>query len=126
MTRGILVAVGVGGGLGALARFALSGWTAVRAGEGYPWGTFVVNVSGSILLGLLVGFLSSRHAPAPVRALLTVGFCGGFTTFSAYDLEVVALIARGEILLALVYPATTLVLCVVGLGLGLRLASARA
>ena len=81
------VAIGVAGALGALARYGLEGWVSRRAGS-FPWGTFVVNVSGSFLLGLLVTLLGERFAVAPwVRASLTIGFLGAYTTFSTLLLE---------------------------------------
>jgi len=81
------VAIGVAGALGALARYGLDGWVSRRAGS-FPWGTFVVNVSGSFLLGLLITLLGERFAVAPwVRASLTIGFLGAYTTFSTLSLE---------------------------------------
>ena len=81
------VAIGVAGALGALARYGLEGWVSRRAGS-FPWGTFVVNVSGSFLLGLLVTLLGERFAVAPwVRASLIIGFLGAYTTFSTLSLE---------------------------------------
>ncbi len=81
------VAIGVAGAFGALARYGLEGWVSRRAGS-FPWGTFVVNVSGSFLLGLLVTLLGERFAVAPwVRASLTIGFLGAYTTFSTLSLE---------------------------------------
>ena len=71
-----------GGAFGTLARYGLEGWVSRRA-RSFPWGTFVVNVSGSFLLGLLVTLLGERFAVAPwVRASLTIGFLGAYTTFS--------------------------------------------
>jgi CrcB protein len=81
------VAIAVAGSFGALARYGLEGWISRRAGS-FPWGTFVVNVSGSFLLGLLVTLLGERFAVAPwVRASLTIGFLGAYTTFSTLSLE---------------------------------------
>ena len=81
------VAIGVAGAFGALARYGLEGWVSRRAGS-FPWGTFVVNVSGSFLLGLLITLLGERFAVAPwVRASLTIGFLGAYTTFSTLSLE---------------------------------------
>jgi CrcB protein len=77
----------VAGSFGALARYGLEGWISRRAGS-FPWGTFVVNVSGSFLLGLLVTLVGERFAVAPwVRASLTIGFLGAYTTFSTLSLE---------------------------------------
>jgi CrcB protein len=81
------VAIGVAGALGALARYGLDGWVSRRAGS-FPWGTFVVNISGSFALGLVVTLLGERFAVAPwARASLTIGFLGAYTTFSTLSLE---------------------------------------
>jgi CrcB protein len=81
------VAIGVAGAFGALARYGVEGWISRRA-QSFPWSTFVVNVSGSFLLGLLFTLLGERLALAPwVRASLTIGFLGAYTTFSTLSLE---------------------------------------
>jgi CrcB protein len=81
------VAIGVAGLLGALARYGVEGLIARRAGS-FPWATFVVNVSGSFLLGLVITLLSERLAVAPwVRAAVAIGFLGAYTTFSTLSLE---------------------------------------
>jgi len=81
--------VALGSGAGGLARYLLGGWVSGRTGPGFPWGTFVVNVSGCFLLGLLMGVLGERQ-PTPWpgwRLLLGVGFLGGYTTFSTLMYE---------------------------------------
>jgi CrcB protein len=81
------VAIAVTGALGALARYGVEGWISRRAGS-FPWGTFVVNISGSFLLGLLVTVLGERLTLAPwIRASVTIGFLGAYTTFSTLSLE---------------------------------------
>lgn len=114
----MLFAVAAGGAAGATARF-LVGTLAEPLG-GYPWGTFTVNVIGSFLLGLLAGALSWNPAPE-LRAFLTVGLLGGFTTFSAFSLDIVLLAERGRLELAAVYFASTVFCSVGGLVAGLRL-----
>jgi CrcB protein len=82
-----VVGIGVAGCLGALARYGLEGLVSRRAGA-FPWGTFVVNVSGSFLLGLSVTLLGERLAVAPwLRAAVAIGFLGAYTTFSTLSLE---------------------------------------
>lgn len=79
--------VGVAGFFGAMARYGVSGIVS-RVNEAFPWGTFVVNVSGSFLLGLLVGMFGHRFLVHPdLRVALTVGFLGAYTTFSTFALE---------------------------------------
>jgi fluoride exporter len=81
------VAIGVAGAFGALARYGVEGLIARRAGS-FPWATFVVNVTGSFLLGLVFTLLTERATLAPwVRASISIGFLGAYTTFSTLSLE---------------------------------------
>ena len=114
-----LFAVAAGGAAGAAARFL------VGTIAGGPWGTFAVNVIGSFILGLFAGLMALSWNPAPeFRAFLTVGLLGGFTTFSAFSLDVVLLAERGRLELAAAYLASTVICSVGGLAGGLRLARA--
>jgi CrcB protein len=93
-----IVGIAVAGALGALARYGLQGFVADRAGTGFPWGTFAVNVSGAFVLGLLFTLLTERFATDPtLRTSLTVGFLGAYTTFSTLMLESYRLMADGAI-----------------------------
>ena len=76
------VAIPVAGALGALARYGLDGLISRRAPTSFPWGTFVINVSGSFLLGLAFVAMTERFRPTPGSARLTIGFLGAYTTFS--------------------------------------------
>jgi CrcB protein len=88
--------VGVGGGLGANARYALGTWLAARLGAAFPAGTLLVNVTGSLAIGVLLALLTERLAAPPAwRLLLVVGFLGGYTTFSSYTFEALALLEAG-------------------------------
>lgn len=97
MTPALLVFVG--GGLGAVARYFVS-LAATRAfGTNFPWGTFGINVSGSLLMGLIAGFIVGRGSPVEwdtARLFLTTGILGGYTTFSAFSLETIMLWERGD------------------------------
>ena len=94
------VAIGIAGALGALARYGLDGLVSRRAGA-FPWGTFVVNVSGAFLLGLVVTLLGERFAVAPwLRASVAIGFLGAYTTFSTLTLESYRLIETRSFVLA--------------------------
>lgn len=84
------------GGLGAAARFALDGAVRARTRSALPLGTAVVNVSGSLLIGVLTGALLFRDLPAAAYAVGAVGFCGGYTTFSTAMVETVRLVQSGE------------------------------
>ena len=88
--------VGVGGALGANARYALGTWIAARLGTAFPAGTLVINVTGSLAIGVLLVLLTERLAAPPAwRLLLVVGFLGGYTTFSSYTFEALALLEAG-------------------------------
>lgn len=98
-----ILLVALGGGVGAACRYGVSLAMPLRPGE-WPWATFTVNVFGSLLIGVLAGWLSTRgEAGEPWRLLLGVGLLGGFTTFSAYSLETLRMIERGEWPAAAVY-----------------------
>lgn len=115
-----IVLVFLGGGLGSALRYGLSSWL----NQFYPWaaGTFSANILGSLLIGLLMGwFIKWPHFEADLRLLLAIGFCGGFTTFSALALEQVNMIKNGATMHALVYIASTLILGVAAVFLGLWL-----
>jgi CrcB protein len=111
--------VGLGGAVGAMARFGFGRLLGV--GGAWPWATFGVNVIGGLLMGLLVGWLAARGGSEQMRLLLGVGVLGGFTTFSAFSLEVMLLIERGQAGLALGYALASAVAAVGALALGLWL-----
>jgi CrcB protein len=118
--------VGVGGCLGAAARYALGVWLGARVGTVFPYPTLLINVTGSLALGVLAGLLPllpERAAPAG-RLLLAVGVLGGYTTFSTYALEAVALAQRGEWLRAAGYVAASNGLALVACAAGLAAAGA--
>jgi fluoride exporter len=87
--------VGLGGFLGANARYWLGGWIQDRWGTAFPWSTFVINVTGSFVLGLFMTLVAERfavrHAPV-LRLLIAIGFVGSYTTFSTFEFETLALV----------------------------------
>ncbi len=96
MNGPIIWAVAIGGAVGSVARLLVGVAVQSRAGLTFPLGTLLINVSGSFLLGLLVRLaLETSAFSPPVRALLTTGLCGGYTTFSTFSLEMADLIGEG-------------------------------
>jgi CrcB protein len=92
-----VVIIGIGGALGALTRYGIALWVGQRWGRSFPLGTFVINVSGSFLIGLLMTLLAERFTVNPQwRLLLVVGFLGAYTTFSTFEYETGALLKDGE------------------------------
>ncbi|CAN5680240.1 fluoride efflux transporter CrcB [soil metagenome] len=99
-----LVWVGIGGGIGAIARYAMGKGITERANSLFPYGTFTVNLLGAFLIGVLFALLVERGVGHPhLRLLLITGFLGGFTTFSAYTIEAITLIEAGSWNTALLY-----------------------
>jgi fluoride exporter len=95
MSGAAWVAFVVAAAIGALARYLLDGYVQSRTGGDYPWGTFVINASGSLLLGVLTG-LALHHGMGPTtKTVLGTGFCGAFTTFSTFTFETVRLAELG-------------------------------
>jgi len=93
--------IGIGGFIGAITRYALATWIGQQWGRSFPLGTFVINVSGSFLIGLLMTLLAEKFMVNPQwRLLLVVGFLGAYTTFSTFEYETGGLLKDGEIMLA--------------------------
>ncbi len=108
---GSLIQVAAGGALGASARYAVNTAFARAIGPGFPWATLAVNVAGSFLMGVLVIWLA-RRGEQHLAPLLMTGVLGGFTTFSAYSLDVVTLWERGQAGAAAAYALGSVVLSV--------------
>lgn len=115
------LAVGAGGAAGAGARYLVAATLAAIGSAAFPWTTLAVNILGSFLLGLLVAVFPDRTPPSPLRAGLTVGFCGGFTTFSAFALDAVMLTRAGQGWHAGAYIAGSLLLGLLAMIGGLNL-----
>ncbi len=118
----MLIAIAVGGGIGALGRHFLSSALTALLGAGFPWGIFVVNILGGFLMGIFVeaGALKFSYS-LETRAFLTTGLLGGFTTFSAFSLDASLLIERGEWTVAMLYVAGSALLSIAALFTGLWL-----
>jgi CrcB protein len=116
------ILVFVGGGLGATLRYVINMTCARCMGTAFPWGTFIINVTGSAVMGLIAGYLAFKgEASQPWRLFLMTGILGGYTTFSAFSLDTAVLYERGELGLALAYVLGSVVLSIAGLFAGLAL-----
>lgn len=123
MNPTILLAVAGGGAVGSVVRYLVGVTVQNRAGGGFPVGTLVVNVTGSLLLGFLMRLLLDSAAATPtMRLMLTTGFCGGYTTFSTFTYETARLIEDGEYERAGLYVALSLALSIVAMFVGLWVA----
>jgi len=117
--------VAIGGAVGSVARFLLSAVMQRASATGFPFWTLVVNVTGSIVLGFLMRYLvEGIPAGVEVRALLTTGFCGGYTTFSTFSYETAALIEQGDMRRAAMYVFASVTLSLAGTFAGIGLARA--
>lgn len=117
----------VGGGLGSLARWWASGFIANKVGETFPWGTLVINVSGSFVIGLFATATGSEGrwmASSTFRQFFMLGICGGYTTFSSFSLQTLTLAEDGQWFKAGANSVLSLVLCLIFVWLGHLLASA--
>jgi fluoride exporter len=114
--------VAVGGALGSVARYWLSNAMAAAIGFGFPWGTLLINVLGSFVIGFF-GTLTVEvprfNVPPEIRVFVMVGICGGFTTFSAFSLQTVELARVGEWQRASWYVAASVALCLLVCWLGI-------
>lgn len=99
-----LLWVGLGGGLGAVTRYLLGLWVAGRVGSTFPYHTLLINVSGSLAIGILLVLLTERLATDPAwRLFLVIGALGGYTTFSSFTYEALALVESGDLVAAALY-----------------------
>ena len=118
----VYLVIGIGGVLGANARYLVSGWAANKFGTAFPYGTLIINVSGSMILGLLMAFLQDRVFVHPnYRLFFATGFCGAYTTFSTFTYESLVLIQNGSFLLALTNLIGSLAVGMIGVFLGFAL-----
>ena len=115
-----LLLIGLGGFAGAISRYVVDGIVSERTGGAFPWGTLVVNVSGSFLLGLLFAMTAERAIlPAEIRGPVMIGFIGAYTTFSTYMLESWGLVESGSYGAAIANLGGSLVVGLVAVAAGL-------
>ncbi len=117
----LVLAIALGGAIGAVGRHYVSVAMTLMLGHGFPWGTLVVNVTGSFLMGALIETMALVWSPsAEMRALLTVGVLGAFTTFSTFSLDVATLYERGATLQLAAYIVASVAVSILALFAGLR------
>ena len=117
--------VALGGALGSVLRYAVTVLADARWGPGFPWGTLLVNVAGSFVIGVVAELAAGRGVLSPAtRIFIATGICGGFTTFSSYSLDALTLARDGAATPALLYVAGSVVLGLVAVYLGVAAARA--
>lgn len=118
----VLLWVAIGGALGSMARYGVNVWSGRVFGTEFPWHTLIVNVLGCFIMGALTGLMAQKlNVSQEVRAFLTTGILGGFTTFSAFSLDVAFLVERKATLAAGAYVAASVLLSLAAVFAGLHL-----
>lgn len=116
--------VAVGGALGSVARYWLAYAVAALTGPAFPWGTLLINIVGSFVIGWFATLSSATgplDVPPEVRLFVLVGVCGGFTTFSSFSLQTLELMQAGEVVRAGAYVVGSVTLCLLGVWAGVSL-----
>ena len=117
MIRNIII-VALGGAVGSVCRYLVSS----TFGNNFPWGTFIVNILGSLLIGFLIGIINKGIISPEIKLLLVTGFCGGFTTFSTFANESFTMMKGGDVLLAALYVGLSVILGILAVWGGLHVA----
>ncbi len=114
--------IGLGAVIGANLRYLLSGWAADHWGRLFPWGTLLINFTGTCVLALFTGWAANHVTLDPrVRLLIAIGFCGGYTTFSTYANESIALLQAGDWIGLISNVVGTNLVCLLGALVGLAI-----
>ena len=117
-----LLVVFLGGGLGSMIRFAMSRWISALHSHHFPWGTLAINVAACFALGMIIGLADHKQIISPTARLFwTVGFCGGFSTFSTFSNETLYLLQSGFTISMVLYVSVSLFLCIAATFSGLYL-----
>lgn len=114
--------IGLGGGLGSILRYFIGFWMQKSMTNGLLYATFGVNVIGSLLIGVLMGYIAKTNGTTDLKFLMVIGFCGGFTTFSSFAYENYTLFQSGNISSSILYTLASVVLCILAVWLGIVLA----
>jgi CrcB protein len=122
MNYPVIAAVAVGGAIGSAARYLIASWVQSAAWAGFPYGIFTVNISGGLIMGILTELMALKwNVSLEMRAFLTTGILGGYTTFSTFSLDSALLIERGAYASAAIYIAGSAIVSIVALFAGLWL-----
>jgi CrcB protein len=122
MNPSFILAVAVGGAIGSVARYLVAIGAGRAFGTNFPWGILIINVTGSFLIGAFTGLFALKwDLPQAMRIFLTVGVCGGYTTFSTFSLDTYYLMERGELIAAGGYVIASVVLSISALVAALQL-----
>jgi fluoride exporter len=122
MIKNILL-VGLGGGVGSIARYLCQRWVSSLYPHSFPWGTFAVNIVGCLLIGILWGIsFKSFDSNENFKLLLMVGLCGGFTTFSAFTIEGIGLLRENKMGLFFLYIAGSVIVGLLATFIGMKMA----
>lgn len=125
LTMKTVLLVGLGGALGSIFRYLVVLLVVARLPERFPYGTFTVNVIGSLMIGIIFGLAGRYEWLSPsLRIFLTVGFCGGFTTFSSFSYENANLLQQGQYLTCLIYLLSSVVTCLAATFVGFAITKA--
>ncbi len=117
-----MLAIAVGAAVGANLRYLISSWASIRLGADFPYGTLIVNLIGSLAVGIFAGLVLRMPVLEPWRALVVTGFLGGLTTFSTFSYELMRLIERGQMAAAFGYLTLSVLLGLAAASFGLLLA----
>ena len=118
-----ILLIAVGGAIGSVFRYWIGSWVQAATGPGFPWGTLVVNVSGSLLLAFLVRLLDDGAVPIELKGFLTLGFCGAYTTFSTFGYETMSLVQGGYSVRAALYVGASVTVSLIAIAAGTYLAN---
>ncbi|WNJ98207.1 fluoride efflux transporter CrcB [Thalassospiraceae bacterium LMO-JJ14] len=122
MNVSMILYVAAGGAIGAVGRYGVVSLAGALLGHGFPYGTMIVNIAGSFILGALIEVSALAWSPSPeIRAMIVVGILGAFTTFSTFSLDVMSLMTRGETVHALLYVAVSVVVSIGALWAGMTM-----
>ncbi len=111
----------LGGGLGSISRYGIGLIFNERIKQSFPWATFSINIIACFILGILTAWIATKSNDSQMRLLIGIGFCGGFSTFSTFSAESIALLQRGEWLNTILYIAATVIFCMLAFAAGLAI-----